>query len=229
MPNHASAQRRRDAAPWCRTRARWGRADADHRKSTCGGGHRQRRRRRCRAPDRSSEDRGYRAADEGWGEVHPCSPGTGGECRPAGGRGRVSPRRICRECARAPTFFAAQSNQKTTLSVTRLRRAPVIAHSGGFTQTRAQTRTSFPRLVESQALPGPRRRGCCERQVAPSVCACGTWRWPGQGRALFERSEFARTPGYSRLTQVAPPHSGGVADSRVAFSLLTFFWRSKRK
>ena len=42
------------------------------------------------------------------------------------------------------------------------------------------------------------------------------------------RSEFHGAP-RDRAPQVAPQRSEGVADSRVAFSLVTFFWRSKRK
>ena len=42
------------------------------------------------------------------------------------------------------------------------------------------------------------------------------------------RSEFCGAP-RDRAPQVAPQRSEGVADSRVAFSLVTFFWRSKRK
>ena len=46
--------------------------------------------------------------------------------------------------------------------------------------------------------------------------------------AAKQRSEFHGAP-RTRAPQVAPQRSEGVADSRVAFSLLTFFWRSKRK
>ena len=42
------------------------------------------------------------------------------------------------------------------------------------------------------------------------------------------RSEFCDAP-RSRAPQVAPARSAGDADSGVAFSLVTFFWRSKRK
>ncbi len=42
------------------------------------------------------------------------------------------------------------------------------------------------------------------------------------------RSEFCDAP-RPRAPQVAPAHSAGDADSGVAFSLVTFFWRSKRK
>ena len=42
------------------------------------------------------------------------------------------------------------------------------------------------------------------------------------------RSEFCGAP-RDRAPQVAPQRSEGVADSRVAFSLVTFSWRRKRK
>ena len=43
-----------------------------------------------------------------------------------------------------------------------------------------------------------------------------------------QRSEFFGAP-QGRASQVAPERSAGDTDSRVAFSLPTFFWRSKRK
>ncbi|MBB6563930.1 hypothetical protein HNP48_006656 [Acidovorax soli] len=43
-----------------------------------------------------------------------------------------------------------------------------------------------------------------------------------------ERREFFGAP-LLRASQVAPERSAGDTDSRVAFSLPTFFWRSKRK
>ena len=56
--------------------------------------------------------------------------------------------------------------------------------------------------------------------------------WPSSPQ-LFERSaparsEFCGAP-RPRAPQVAPARSAGDADSGVAFSLVTFFWRSKRK
>ena len=79
----------------------------------------------------------------------------------------------------------------------------------------------------------------------PSGCAWGAqgagWRVCRRTHALRElthrsclsgapqaRSEFCGAP-RDRAPQVAPQRSEGVADSRVAFSLVTFFWRSKRK
>jgi hypothetical protein len=49
-----------------------------------------------------------------------------------------------------------------------------------------------------------------------------------QGGALFERSEFAPTPVFPGQRRL-PEAKRRDPDSRVAFSLLTFFWRSKRK
>ena len=49
-----------------------------------------------------------------------------------------------------------------------------------------------------------------------------------QGSPLSERSEFGRDPAKPEHRRL-PAASLRDADSGVAFSLLTFFWRSKRK
>ena len=49
-----------------------------------------------------------------------------------------------------------------------------------------------------------------------------------QGSRLSERSEFERDPGWTEHRRV-PVAQRRVADSRVAFLLLTFLWRSKEK
>ena len=49
-----------------------------------------------------------------------------------------------------------------------------------------------------------------------------------QGWRCLSVASLAR-PRLDRAPQVAPQRSGGDAGTRVAFSLLTFFWRSKRK
>ncbi|SFU77395.1 hypothetical protein SAMN05216350_1051 [Polaromonas sp. YR568] len=49
-----------------------------------------------------------------------------------------------------------------------------------------------------------------------------------QGSRCLSEASLAR-PRLNRAPQVAPERSAGDADSRVAFSLVTFFWRSKRK
>jgi len=82
----------------------------------------------------------------------------------------------------------------------------------------------------------------CPIRGFPSVCAWGAqgagWRVCRRTHALRElthrscssgapqaRSEFCGAP-RDRAPQVAPQRSEGAADSRVAFSLVTFFWRS---
>ena len=49
-----------------------------------------------------------------------------------------------------------------------------------------------------------------------------------KGSRCLSEASLAR-PRLNRAPQVAPERSAGDADTRVAFSLLTFFWRSKRK
>ena len=51
---------------------------------------------------------------------------------------------------------------------------------------------------------------------------------PDQGERLSERSEFELDPGWTEHRRL-PVAKRRDADSGVAFSLLTFFWRSKRK
>ena len=85
----------------------------------------------------------------------------------------------------------------------------------------------------------------CPIRGFPSGCAWGAqgagWRVCRRTHALRElthrscvsgapqaRSEFCGAP-RDRAPQVAPQRSEGVADSRVAFSLVTFSWRDKRK
>ena len=69
--------------------------------------------------------------------------------------------------------------------------------------------------------------GCFERQV-PIKTSTSDSRQLSERRALGLEVEFCRAP-------VEPPESGRpqrkrrVVDSGLAFSLLTFFWRSKRK
>ena len=56
----------------------------------------------------------------------------------------------------------------------------------------------------------------------------GAQRFADQGSPLFERSEFGRDPA-EREHRRLPAAKRRDAASRVAFSLATFFWRSKRK
>ena len=58
--------------------------------------------------------------------------------------------------------------------------------------------------------------------------ACAAREKRDQGRALFERSEFARTPVFLRQRRL-PVAQRRDPDSRVTFLLLTFLWRSQEK
>ena len=49
-----------------------------------------------------------------------------------------------------------------------------------------------------------------------------------QGKRLFERSEFELDPGWAEHRKM-PVAQRRDADTRVAFLLLTFLWRSKEK
>ncbi len=112
-----------------------------------------------------------------------------------------------------------------------------------------------PRAIAALG-PGCAARGACARELGPSAAQrsngpCGCHRVPfwmrlgragrGVARVLRElthrscssgapqaRSEFCGAP-RDRAPQVAPQRSEGVADSRVAFSWVTFSWRDKRK
>ncbi len=73
---------------------------------------------------------------------------------------------------------------------------------------------------ESAPVPDPTTLLYAPRSAGPD----------GSGLALFERSEFSQTPA-GPSTAGCPPQRQRRrdADSRVAFSLVTFFWRDKRK
>ncbi|CDS53872.1 NADH-ubiquinone oxidoreductase chain M [Polaromonas sp. CG9_12] len=72
--------------------------------------------------------------------------------------------------------------------------------------------------------------GCLDfhARLSRSGRACDDPEKRDQGGALFERSEFAPTPVFPGQRRL-PEAKRRDPDSRVAFSLLTFFWRSKRK
>ncbi len=83
----------------------------------------------------------------------------------------------------------------------------------------------------------PIRRGCamarpCGRRLSDSrvpMCMCrGAQRQANQETRMSEAlAEFARLP--PAASTAGCPGKAGVTDTRVAFSLVTFFWRSKRK
>ena len=68
--------------------------------------------------------------------------------------------------------------------------------------------------------------------IAPSWLGRAAQTEEGSGLALFERSEFSRTP-LGSSTAGCPKRSVGTQTagrlSFAYFSLVTFFWRSKRK
>jgi hypothetical protein len=66
--------------------------------------------------------------------------------------------------------------------------------------------------------PSPTPSGCAEERSE---------KWTRASDCLSAAS--SSPPRLDRAPQVAPEQSGGDADSGVAFSLLTFFWRRKRK
>jgi len=70
----------------------------------------------------------------------------------------------------------------------------------------------------AMARASPLPSGCAEERSVSRIRA----------RSCLSEASSAR-PRETRAPQVAPSQSEGVADSGVAFSLPTFFWRSKRK
>ena len=115
---------------------------------------------------------------------------------------------------------------------------------GGTTALAAQLRLIERRVPPPQPSPGRggsqtkpseakargRRRAQRWRVGSPKPFCMrrGAQRFADQGSPLFERSEFGRDPA-KREHRRLPAAKRRDADSRVAFSLLTFFWRSKRK
>jgi hypothetical protein len=65
----------------------------------------------------------------------------------------------------------------------------------------------------------------------PTPCGCAEERRARRIRAhaCLSRRRVCMRPRLDRAPQVAPERSAGDAATRVAFSLVTFFWRSKRK
>ena len=100
---------------------------------------------------------------------------------------------------------------------------------------RAVLRYSPPHTAVGQGGAEDRRRAGqrvfgFRGSVFPLPCVCAEERRPGriQGCAcLSPQGEFAQTP--ARASTAGCPGYAGVTDTRVAFSLPTFFWRRKRK
>ncbi|SCX61487.1 hypothetical protein SAMN03159363_2294 [Variovorax sp. EL159] len=77
--------------------------------------------------------------------------------------------------------------------------------------------------------PGPKPSEAMARSVSkPLWLRRGAERFADQGSPLFERSEFGRDPA-KREHRRLPGAKRRDADSRVAFLLPTFLWRSKEK
>ncbi|PJI96157.1 hypothetical protein CLU85_0898 [Acidovorax sp. 69] len=98
-------------------------------------------------------------------------------------------------------------------------------------------RFARPRLRSAKRL-RPRVRGRAKQWPAwmsaprvPFRMRRGAQGPADQGSRLSERSEFERDPAgrEHRRLPLAPARACGDAACRVAFSLVTFFWRSKRK
>ena len=123
--------------------------------------------------------------------------------------------------------------------------APPQAQPAGGGQPNIQTATRVVAALDPvSAVPNARHlrpQDGAERSNGPDGCwlfGCsaphplcmrrGAQRPADQGSRLSERSEFERDPA-GREHRRLPEAKRRDADSGVAFSLLTFFWRSKRK
>ena len=123
--------------------------------------------------------------------------------------------------------------------------APTQAQPAGGGQPNIQTATRVVAALDPvSAVPNARHlrpQDGAERSNGPDGCwlfGCsaphplcmrrGAQRPADQGSRLSERSEFERDPA-GREHRRLPEAKRRDADSGVAFSLVTFFWRSKRK
>ena len=91
--------------------------------------------------------------------------------------------------------------------------------SGSGSGEDAQSASSPPRIGIGFQYSFPHPSGWAEERSR---------KWIRASDCLSRRRVRAR-PHFRRAPQVAPERSAGDPDHRVAFSLLTFFWRSKRK
>ena len=80
-----------------------------------------------------------------------------------------------------------------------------------------------------RVLAGVRLRSRFRSRLHPFGCAEERRARRIRARDCLSRRRVRARPRLDRAPQVAPQRSEGDADSRVAFSLVTFFWRSKRK
>jgi hypothetical protein len=178
-----------------------------------------------------------------------CDPFAALRGKPASGRFRGAPWNSLRAARCAQTTTASQMTKRVCPAAHPLTPQPPRRRRRqmGVSPTRAvaglgpqRARTARPKH-QAERSDGP--KGC----LLPTLSGCA---WGAQGAgwrvcrrthphrclarrgclngAQQARSEFHGAP-RTRAPQVAPARSAGVADSRVAFSLVTFFWRSKRK
>ena len=149
---------------------------------------------------------------EAWALRRPCHPATAPpQAQPAGG---WAPEHPTAEQPHGPLLRSAPPAQRVALAPARWGRAkqwPVwkSAPPGSLLYAPGARRARGGMRVGARMLRELTHRSC------PS-------------EAPQARSEFCGAP-RDRAPQVAPQRSEGVADSRVAFSLVTFSWRDKRK
>ena len=171
-------------------------------------------------------------------------------CKPASGRLRGAPwNSLC--CCAAPLGQPRRVRSRSTRALTRVltpqppRRRR--SQQGVDSRTSKQPHGSSLRSTQSALCP---TRGTCARKMGPSEAmarmdvgcsavlrpipsVCAEERSGQRIRARdclseAQRSEFERDPA-GREHRRLPEAKRRDADSGVAFSLLTFFWRSKRK
>ena len=152
--------------------------------------------------------------------------------RRARARSTRAPTRVPPRALRAPGTSSREPGEQTaTRAIASLRCAR--PHLAGASATRCAAWVERSNGPCGWLLPNPlcMRRGA--QRAGWHVCRRthmlrGLARRSCLNEALKARSEFCDAP-CPRAPQVAPARSAGDADSGVAFSLVTFFWRRKRK
>jgi hypothetical protein len=177
---------------------------ANLRRGGCG----VRRRTHC-APAALRSDNCGESEHEAWALRRPCHPTTTPpQAQPAGG-GQPNSRTATRAFAslgpvsRAQAPRAAQAGPSAAMARVDVRFAGSLLYAPGARRARGGMRVGARML----------------RELTHRSCPSG---------APQARSEFCGAP-RDRAPQVAPQRSEGVADSRVALSLVTFFRRDERK
>jgi len=133
-------------------------------------------------------------------------------------------------CAARRGWGTEQPNSHTGRRCARPRmgRAGLLATRGACARELGPSEVKARMDVRSPSpLYAPRSAGrgaaCAEGHTLRGLTRCGCLSGAPQARSEFRSAPHARAP------QVAPERSAGDADSGVAFSLVTFFWRAKRK